>query len=214
MGKLRFTITMSLDGYVAGLNQSIENPLGEGGEDLHTWVVGLKFFKEMHGGEGGETGPDDDILRENFANLGVTMMGRNMFGGHPGDWGDGSWKGWWGDNPPYHHPVFVLTHYPREPLVMAGGTTFHFVTDGIESMLRQAREAAGDKDILIAGGAKIFQQYFSAGLIEEIELHVVPLLLNGGERLFDNVEGFDKKLEVVRTVPGNGVTHIKYRVVR
>jgi dihydrofolate reductase len=167
----------------------------------------------MHGGEGGETGPDDDVMREHFAGLGATIMGRNMFGGYPGDWGDGAWKGWWGDEPPFHHPVFVITHYARDPLVL-GETTFHFVTDGIESALRQAKAAAGSRDVGLGGGAEVAQQYLAAGLIDEIELNVVPIFLKGGERLFDNIEGFDKQLEVVRAVPGNGVTHLKYRVVR
>ena len=211
MSKLRFTITMTLDGYIAGPNQSIENPLGEGGEQMHDWVVKLKFFREMHGDEGGgETGTNDDVLREAFENIGATIMGRNMFGGGPGPW-DASWKGWWGDNPPYHTAVFVLTHHAREPLEMQGGTTFFFVTDGIESALRQAKEAAGAKDVLLGGGAKVAQQYLAAGLIDEMELHVVPLLLGGGERLLDNL-GSDVTLEPVRTVEGPGVTHLKYRV--
>jgi dihydrofolate reductase len=214
MSKLRFNITMTLDGYIAGPNQSLENPLGEGGEQMHDWVVKLKFFREMHGDEGGgETGTNDDVLRETFENLGAHIMGRNMFGGGPGPW-DESWKGWWGDNPPYHHPVFVLTHHPREPLEMQGGTTFFFVTDGIESALRQAKEAAGNKDVLLAGGADVAQQYLAAGLIDEMELHVVPLLLGGGERLLDNLGGSNVRLEPVRTVEGPGVTHLKYHIVK
>ena len=142
MSKLRFTISMSLDGYIAGPNQSLENPLGEGGEQLHDWAYNLKTFREMHGEPGGETGVSDDVLREGFDNLGAHIMGRGMFGGGPGTW-DESWKGWWGENPPYHTPVFVLTHHARDPLVMQGGTTFFFLTDGIESALRQSKEAAG-----------------------------------------------------------------------
>jgi dihydrofolate reductase len=204
---------MSIDGYVAGPNQSIQNPLGERGEHLHDWVRGLKSFREMQGDvSGGETGPDDEVLREAFANVGATIMGRNMFGGGPGDWGDYSWRGWWGANPPYHTPVFVLTHYPREPLEMEGGTTFIFVTDGIESALRQANQAAGGKDVALGGGANAAQQYLVAGLLDEIELHIVPLLLGGGERLFDNLEGSGVKLEPTRTIEGSGVTHIKYRL--
>jgi dihydrofolate reductase len=213
MSKLRFQITMSLDGYVAGPNQSLENPLGEGGEQLHEWVFGLRFFREMHGDSGGETGPDDDILRESFANIGATIMGRNMFGGGPGPWKD-EWKGWWGDNPPYHTPVYVLTHHAREPLVMQGGTTFIFVTDGIESALRQARDAAGGKDIMLGGGASVAQQYLAAGLVDDIQLHVVPRFLGDGARLFDNLDGADLKLEPLRTVAGAGVSHLTYRVVR
>jgi dihydrofolate reductase len=206
-------ITMSLDGFVAGPNQSPEEGLGEGGEQLHEWVIPTRSFREQHGETGGETGVNDDVMRENLENIGAFIMGRNMFGGQPGPWRD-DWKGWWGDNPPYHTPVFVLTHHAREPLVMDGGTTFHFVTDGIESALRQARQAAGSKDILLMGGAQAFQQYLRAGLIDEIELHVVPLVLGAGERLFDNLEGADVRLEPVRTLEGPGVTHLKYRVVK
>jgi dihydrofolate reductase len=215
MSKLRFNITMTLDGYVAGPNQSVENPLGEGGEQLHDWVVKLHSFREMHGDEGdGETGVNDDVLRGTFENIGATIMGRNMFGPDRGSWGKDPWKGWWGDNPPYHTPVFVLTHHAREPLVMQGGTTFTFVTDGIESALKQAREAAGGKDVALGGGARAAQQYLSAGLIDEMEIHVVPFLLGGGARLFDNLRGSDLKLEPVRVIETPDVTHLKYRVVR
>ena len=214
MGQFRCQITMSLDGYVAGPNQSVENPLGEGGERLHEWVVGLKFFREMHGESGGQTGPSDDLLRESFENLGATVMGRNMFGGGPGDWGPDPWRGWWGENPPYHTPVFVLTHHAREPLKMEGGTTFYFVTDGIESALQQARQAAGGKDIMLGGGANVVQQYLAAGLLEEMELHIVPLFLGGGARLFDNLGGANLRLEHIRTIGEPGVTHLKYRLAR
>jgi dihydrofolate reductase len=215
MSKLRFNITMSLDGYVAGPNQSVKNPLGEGGDRLHDWAFKLKSFREMHGdGSGGETGTNDDIVRETFANLGATIMGRNMFGGGPGPWGKDPWKGWWGDNPPFHAPVFVLTHHPREPLAMQGGTTFTFVTDSIESALKQANKAAGGKDVMLGGGAKVAQQYLAAGLIDEMEIHVVPLLLGGGARLFDHLLGTNLRLEPVRTIEGPGVTHLKYRVVK
>jgi len=215
MSKLRFDITMTLDGYVAGPNQSVEHPLGEGAEHLHDWAFKLKFFREMHGDEGGgETGTNDDVLREGFANIGATIMGRNMFGGGPGPWANDPWTGWWGDNPPFHTPVFVLTHYAREPLVMQGGTTFTFVTDGIESALEQAREAAGGKDVSLGGGANVAQQYLAAGLIDEMELHVVPIILGGGARLFDNLGGSGVNLEPVRTIEGPGVTHLKYRFVK
>ena len=214
MSKLRFQITMTLDGYVAGPNQSVEHPLGEGTEHLHDWLFKLKFFREIHGEEGGETGPNDDVLREAADNVGATIMGRNMFGGGPGPWGKEPWNGWWGEDPPFHTPVFVLTHHAREPLVMQGGTTFTFVTDGIESALEQARAAAGGKDVALGGGASVAQQYLAAGLIDEMELHVVPLLLGGGARLFDNLAGSDLKLEPVRTIEAPGVTHLKYRVVK
>jgi dihydrofolate reductase len=212
MSKLRFNITMSLDGYIAGPSQSLEEPLGVGGEELHEWAVHLETFHEMHGGSGGETGTNDDILRETFDNIGSTIMGRNMFGGGPGPWKGDEWKGWWGDEPPYHTAAFVLTHHAREPLVMQGGTTFHFVTDGIESALEQAKEAAGRKDVLLGGGANVAQQYLSAGLIDEMELHIAPILLGAGERLFDNVDRSAFELVLVRTVAGPGVTHVKYLV--
>lgn len=216
MSKFKFQISMSLDGFVAGPNQSLVTPLGEGGEALHDWVVNLKSFHEMHGDpiSGGETGTNDALLRESFANIGATIMGRNMFGGGPGDWGDGSWKGWWGDNPPFHAPVFVLTHHARELLIMEGGTTFIFVTDGIESALKQASEAAGDKDVGLGGGASVAQQYLAAGLLDEIELHIVPLLLKQGERLLDNLEGSNVELEQIRTIDGNSVTHVRYRLIK
>jgi dihydrofolate reductase len=213
MSKLRFQITMTLDGYVAGPNQSVENGLGEGGERMHDWVYNLKTFREMHGDTGGgETGTNDDVLREAFENVGATIMGRNMFGGGTGPWSDPPWNGWWGDNPPYHTAVFVLTHHAREPLVMQGGTTFFFVTDGVESALQQARKAAAGKDVSLGGGASAAQQYLAAGLIDEMDIHLVPLLLGGGERLFDNLAGADLKLDLVRTIEAPGVTHLKYLV--
>ncbi|HTK41431.1 MAG TPA: dihydrofolate reductase family protein [Gemmatimonadales bacterium] len=215
MSKLRFNITMSLDGYVAGPHQSVKHPLGVGGEHLHDWALKLKTFRELHGdGGGGETGVNDDIVRETFDNIGATIMGRNMFGGGPGPWGIEPWNGWWGKNPPFHTPVFVLTHHMRAPLEMEGGTRFIFVTDGIETALAQAKKAAGNRDVTLGGGASVAQQYLAAGLIDEMELHVVPLLLGGGERLFDRVDGGRVKLEPVRTVEGPGVVHLKYRVVK
>lgn len=214
MGKFRFNITMTLDGYVAGPNQSVAKPLGEGAEHIHDWLFKLKSFREMHGEEGGETGTNDDVVRETLENVGATIMGRNMFGGGPGPWGDNPWKGWWGDNPPFHTPVFVLTHHPREPLVMDGGTIFFFVTDGIESALKQASEAARGKDVALGGGANVAQQYLAAGLIDEMEIHLVPILLGAGERLFDNLRGAGVKLEPIRVVEAPGVTHLKYRIVK
>jgi dihydrofolate reductase len=215
MSKLRFQITMTLDGYVAGPDQSVKNPLGEGGFRIHDWAVRLKGFRELHGDTGGgETGTNNDVLREAFENIGATIMGRNMFGGGPGPWRKDPWTGWWGKNPPFHTPVVVLTHYPREPLVMDGGTTFVFVTDGIESALEQAMRAARGKDVALGGGANAAQQYLAAGLIDEMELHVVPLLLGGGARLFDGLGVSNVKLEPIRTIEGPGVTHVKYRVVK
>jgi dihydrofolate reductase len=202
---------MSLDGFVAGPNQSIDNPLGVGGEQLHEWVFPLRFWYAMQGKEGGEVNASNSVLEEAFANLGATIMGRNMFGGHPGPWDKAKpWTGWWGKNPPYHHPVFVLTHHPRDPLVMEGGTTFNFVTDGIESALEQARRAAGDKDIALAGGASAAQQYLRAGLVDEMEISLAPVLLGSGERLFEGVGDALLQLELIRTVATPQVTHIKF----
>jgi dihydrofolate reductase len=213
MSKVRFQISVSLDGYVAGPDQSVENPLGVGGEDLHQWVIELEAWRRQHGLEGGEVNASTPVVEEVQANVGATVMGRNMFGGGPGPWReDPPWKGWWGDNPPFHTPVFVLTHHPREPLEMEGGTTFIFVTEGIESALEQAKEAAGDMDVLIGGGANVVQQYLAAGMVDEFDLHSVPILLRGGERLLENVGNL--KVEQVRAIEGPGVTHSKYRVVR
>ena len=210
MSKLRFRISMSLDGFVAGPNQSIENPLGVGGEQLHEWVFPLRFWYAMNGKEGGEVNASNAVIEEAFANLGATIMGRNMFGGHPGPWDKAKpWTGWWGKNPPYHHPVFVLTHHPRDPLVMEGGTTFNFVTDGIESALEQAQRAAGEKDVALAGGASAAQQYLRAGLVDEMEISVAPVLLGSGERLFEGVGDDLLDLKLIRTVATPEVTHIK-----
>jgi dihydrofolate reductase len=215
MGRLRCQITMSLDGYIAGPKQSLEHPLGEGGLHLHDWALPTKTFRGLHGDtSGGETGVNDDVLREAFHNIGATIMGRNMFGPVRGPWGNDPWKGWWDDNPPYHHPVFVLTHHAREPLPMQGGTTFHFVTAGIESALAQARETAGGKDVAIGGGASVVQQYLAAGLLDELEIHVVSLLLGDGELLLANVDPGKVKLESIRTLAGPGVAHLKYGIVK
>jgi dihydrofolate reductase len=209
--KLRFRISISLDGFVAGPNQSIEEPLGVGGERLHDWVVSLAAWRAAHGREGGEVNASTQVMTEALTDIGATIMGRNMFGGHPGPWSSGApWKGWWGENPPFHHPVFVLTHYAREPLVMKGGTTFTFVTDGIESALEQARRAAGSKDIALAGGAKAAQEYLRAGLVDEMNLSQVPILLGAGERLFENVGTDLHGLELVHTLAAPGVTHLKF----
>jgi dihydrofolate reductase len=213
MSKLRFNITMSLDGFVAGPNQSVENPLGVGGEALHEWAVPLAAFREAHGEEGGEVNESTPVMEGMSENVGAGIMGRGMFGGGPGPWGDNPWNGWWGENPPFHHPVFVLTHHAREPLEL-GDTTFHFVTDGIESALEQAKDVAGDQDVAIGGGASVAQQYLAAGLIDEFEVSVAPLLLGGGARLFDNLGGAKVELEQVRTIGAPGVTHVKYRVLR
>jgi dihydrofolate reductase len=207
VSKLKLTITMSIDGYVAGPDQSPEQPLGAGGENLHDWLVPLKAFRESHGHEGGEVNASTPFAEGILAGAGATIMGRNMFGGGPGPWAE-SWRGWWGNDPPYHHPVFVLTHHPRGPVEMDGGTTFYFVTDGIESALDQARAAAGDKDVSLGGGASVAQQYLAAGLLDELVVSVVPRLLGGGARLFENLG--DARLEQVESVEAPGVTHIRY----
>lgn len=214
MARLRFGISMSVDGFIAGPNPSEEQPLGEGGEQLHEWALTLAAWRKPHGLEGGEVNASTGVLEESLGNIGATVMGRNMFGGGPGPWREDPWEGWWGDDPPFHTPVFVLTHHEREPLRKQGGTTFTFVTDGIESALEQAKEAAGGKDVSLGGGAAVFQQYLAAGLVDELQLSVVPILLGDGTRLFDNVAGADVKLEPVRVVDAPGVTHLTYRVGR
>ena len=201
---------MSLDGFVAGANQSLQEPLGAGGEQLHEWVIALEAWRSQHGKAGGEVNESTRVMQEELANIGATIMGRNMFGGHPGPWSKTDpWKGWWGRNPPFHHPVFVLTQHAREPLTMEGGTTFTFVTDGIESALEQARSAAGGKDVALAGGAQAAQQYLKAGLVDEMQLHVVPTLLGAGERLFDNVDDLHG-LALVETVATPNVVHLRF----
>jgi dihydrofolate reductase len=210
VSKVRVNISISADGYVAGPNQTEEEPLGEGGESLHEWVFPLKAWREPHGREGGEENASNAILEEARANVGTEIMGRGKFGGGPGPWPEEPWNGWWGDDPPFHFPVFVITHHEREPLTLSD-TTFTFVTDGIESALEQARDAAGGKDVTIGGGADVINQYLAAGLVDELELHVSPLLLGGGARLFEGV-GPEVSLEQIRAVDAPGVTHVKYRV--
>jgi dihydrofolate reductase len=210
MGKLKVTITMSLDGFVAGPDQSEKNPLGIGGEQLHQWLVPLKAFREGHGEQGGEVNASTPIAEGILGNVGATIMGRNMFGGGPGPWGDDRWRGYWGDDPPYHSPVFVLTRHAREPVEMQGGTTFYFVTDGIRSALEQARAAAEEKDVSIGGGANVVQQYLAAGLLDEILVSVVPIFLGGGARLFDNLGEPKPMLRQVESIDAPGVTHIRY----
>lgn len=213
MGKVRFQLAISLDGYVAGPDQSEENPLGVGGTQLHEWVVVLEAWRRAHGKEGGETNASNEVIEEVQGNVGAGIMGRNMFGGGPGPWDeDDPWTGWWGDEPPFHHPVYVLTHYPREPLEMSGGTTFHFATDGIESALERARADAGEQDVLIGGGASVVQQYLAAELVDEFDLHITPVVLGAGERLLENVG--DLALEQLRAIEAPGVTHVRYLVVK
>jgi dihydrofolate reductase len=213
MSKVKTDISVSLDGYVAGPNETMEEPLGEGGERLHDWLVALRAWRERAGLEGGEENASTPVVEAGTANVGVEIMGRGKFGPPGrGPWGDDAWQGWWGDDPPFHHPVFVLTHHPREPLTL-NDTTFTFVTDGIESALQQARAAAGEQDVFIGGGAKTINQYLAGGHVDELELHVVPILLGGGARLFHGV-GPQTRLELMRVVEAPGVTHLKYRVAR
>lgn len=211
MGKLRFEISISLDGYVAGPNQSEEHPLGEGGMQLHEWILKLAAWREPHGREGGEVNTSTRLVEEARSGVGAGVMGRNMFGGGPGPWGDDPWQGWWGDDPPFGMPVFVLTHHEREPLEL-GGTTFTFVTAGIESALGQARAAAGDLDVTLGGGAEVGRQYLSAGLVDQLQLNVVPVLLGDGARLFEEGAGVGLDLEPILVVDAPEVTHLRYRV--
>ncbi|MCW3027449.1 MAG: putative deaminase-reductase [Solirubrobacterales bacterium] len=211
MARLRFQISMSLDGFVAGPNQSEENPLGEGGMQLHEWAFRLAAWREPHGEPGGEVNASTKVVEESLENIGATVMGRKMFGGS-GAWGDDPWEGWWGEDPPFHTPVFIVTHHARPPVAKLGGTTFTFVTDGIESALEQARSAAGGKDVAVGGGASVAQQYMKAGLVDEMQIHLVPVLLGGGARLFDNLDGAKPGLECVGSVAAPGVTHLTYRV--
>ena len=208
-----FQMAVSLDGYVAGPNQSQQDPLGVGGMQLHEWVAELEAWRRQMGEDGGVVNESTPVVEEAQTNIGAVVMGRNMFGGGPGPWRDDPpWTGWWGDDPPYHAPVFVLTHHPRDPLEMKGGTTFTFVTDGIEAALERAREAAGDRNVLLGGGADAANQYLRAGLIDEFELHIAPVLLGAGARLFVDVGRLE--LRQIRVVEAPGVTHLKYRVVR
>ena len=207
-------ISMSLDGYVAGPNQTLEEPLGRGGEQLHEWVVRLEAWRKPHGQEGGETGPDGELFSAQVDRIGAVIMGRRMFSGGSGPWeSDPNADAWWGDNPPFHVPVFVLTHHEREPVEKEGGTTFTFVTDGFESALEQARAAAGDKDVSIAGGAEAAQQALRAGVVDDLTLHIAPILLGGGASLFGGV-GTDLKLRLTNVLEGPHATHLQYAVER
>jgi dihydrofolate reductase len=211
MSKVICHQSMSIDGFTAGPNQSLENPIGEGGMRLHQWMFDTAAFMKMQGLAGGSEGADSDIVEElgSNRNVGAYIMGRNMFDPGRGAW-DESWKGWWGEDPPYHAPTFVLTHHPRSPVPMQGGTTFYFVSDGIESAYRQAREAAGDKDVQVAGGASTVRQVLRAGYLDELNLHLVPVVLGSGERLFQDVG--DLVLRITRVIDSPTVTHLTYRV--
>lgn len=215
MPKVTVDITMSLDGFVAGPNPTIEEPLGHGGERLHEWVYGSASWREQHGRSGGERNVDDEVFRESFAAGGAVVMGRKMFSGGEGSWeSDPVADGWWGDEPPFGAPVFILTHHPRETVAKGGGTTFNFVTDGIEAALEQAKAAAGDKNVSVAGGASVIQQFLQADLLDELQIHIAPLLLGGGVRLFDGLGAEPPALEVTRVIESPAATHIRYRVVR
>jgi dihydrofolate reductase len=218
MGRLTCQITMSLDGYVAGPEQTLEEPLGANGEQLHEWVTALPAWRTDHGTDPGAAAGDPvdaQVYEESVASAGAYVMGRRMFSGGSGPWeGDPNAGGWWGDDPPFHVPVFVLTHHPRETAVMQGGTTFTFVTDGIESALEQARAAAGDRSVAIAGGAQVLQQYLRAGLVDELEVHVAPLLLGGGVRLLEDLGSTPPRLELDRVLGSSRVAHLRFRVAR
>jgi dihydrofolate reductase len=215
MAKLRVhNLSMSLDGYVAGPEQSAENPLGVGGEALHEWVTATHSWRQAHGMEGGEEGTLDDRMARGEENFGATVMGRNMFGPPPssgvrGPWKGDEWKGWWGDEPPFHHEVFVLTHHPREPLTMQGGTMFYFVTDGIDAALERAFASARGQDVRLGGGASAVQQYLRAGLLDEMHIAVVPVLLGGGEPLFADLGDAATAMKVVEFVNSPSVTHVR-----
>jgi dihydrofolate reductase len=209
MPKLRVhAFSVSVDGYGAGPNQNLANPLGVGGTGLHEWMFETRTFKKMFGREGGETGLDDDFASSGFKNIGAWILGRNMFGPIRGPWADEGWRGWWGDIPPYHTAVFVLTHHPRKPLVMDGGTTFHFVTDGIESALRQATSAAQGQDIRLGGGVNTIRQYLMARLIDELHLAISPVILGSGEALFSGIDLLSLGYRCSRYVPSSRSTHV------
>jgi dihydrofolate reductase len=211
MPKLRVhNLAVSIDGYAAGPDQGVDNPLGVGGQSLHEWVFKTRYGRRMIGEEGGDEGLDERFMAAGDEGIGATIMGRNMFGPIRGSWPDDKWKGWWGDNPPYHHQVFVLTHHPRASIPMEGGTTFHFVTDGIESALGRAFEAADGQDVRLGGGAATIQQYLKAGLIDEMHIAIVPIFLGDGERLFDHLDGGPIGYECVELVSSPSVTHARF----
>jgi dihydrofolate reductase len=216
MAKLILDISMSLDGFIAGPNQTLDEPLGKGGDQLHEWAFAVRSWREPHGLSGGETNVDSEVIEESLRNTGATVMGRRMFSGGEGPWEDDpNADAWWGDDPPFHHPVFILTHHAREPVTKEGGTTFTFVTGGIESALEQARAAADGKDVAIGGGANVAQQYLQAGLLDELQIHLGSVLLGGGVRLFENDLGLERReLERTRVIESPAVTHLRYRVVK
>ncbi|HEY6015511.1 MAG TPA: dihydrofolate reductase family protein [Gaiellaceae bacterium] len=213
MSKVTAEISVSLDGFVAGPNPTLEDPLGAGGEQLHEWAFRLAAWRRPHGLEGGEVDVDSAMVEESLAANGAVVMGRRMYSGGSGPWEqDPNAGGWWGDDPPFHSPVFVVTHHARERVELQGGTTFTFVTDGIESAVEQARAAAGDRDVAVAGGAEVVRQALDAGLVDELLLHVAPLLLGAGTRLFDGAA--PSRLEIAQVIDAPLATHIRYRVPR
>jgi len=213
MARLICDISISLDGFVAGPNPSLEKPLGEGGDLLHEWAFAASSWRESHGLEGGEKNADSDVIEESLRATGAVVMGRKMFSGGEGPWeSDPRADGWWGDEPPFHVPVFVLTHHSRETKVMEGGTSFAFVTDGIEAALEQARAAAADKDVALAGGASVVQQYLKAGLLDELQIHLAPVLLGDGVSLFDRLGVDAVRLEAARVIASPSVTHLRLQV--
>ncbi|MEA2182408.1 MAG: hypothetical protein QOF69_1593 [Solirubrobacteraceae bacterium] len=215
MAKLTLNISMSLDGFIAGPNQTLEEPLGQGGSGLHEWALAALSWRERHGLPGGEANTDSDVIEESVGNIGATVMGRRMFSGGEGPWeSDPNADGWWGDHPPFGHPVFILTHHARQPVTKQGGTTFTFVTDGVQAAFDQARAAAGDKDVAVGGGADVAQQYLKAGLLDELQIHLVPVLLGGGVRLFDQLAPGQVELQGTRAIQSPTVTHLSYRVVK
>jgi dihydrofolate reductase len=202
---------MSIDGYGAGPGQSLEHPLGIGGPEMMDWFFHTRTWQRTHGGAGGESGVDDEMAAKSFENIGAWIMGRHMFGPIRGPWPDEQWRGWWGDEPPYHTQVFVLTHHARRPLEMAGGTVFHFVTDGIESALRQARQAAGDRDVRIGGGPGTIRQYLRAGLVDDLHLAIAPVLLGQGESLLGGIDLRALGYECSAQIPGARASHVLLR---
>jgi dihydrofolate reductase len=215
MPKVRVNnFAISLDGYAAGPDQSLDEPLGVGGERLHEWAFETRSGRRVHGMEGGDTGLDDEFMARGHDGIGAAIMGRNMFGPIRGPWADDEWSGWWGDDPPFHHPVFVLTHHARPSLTMQGGTTFHFVDGGIEAAREQALDAAGGEDVLIAGGAATIQQFLRARLLDELHVAIVPIFLGGGERLFDHLDGGPDGYECVELVSSPSVAHVRLERAR